>query len=59
MPRRRYTSDLTDAEWALFEQRLQEFRRTNRGRPATISKREMVNAILRPMPKCSRSGIVA
>ena len=46
MARRRYTSDLTDAEWILFEQRLQELRRTNRGRPATISKREMVNAIL-------------
>ena len=46
MTRRRYTSDLTDAEWAHFEARLQELRTTKRGRPAVHPQREMVNAIL-------------
>ena len=46
MPRRGYTSDLTDSEWALFEARLQELRTTKRGRPAVNPQREMVNAIL-------------
>lgn len=45
MARRRYASDLTDAEWTVFEQRLQRWRRSHRGRPASIAKREMVNAI--------------
>ena len=31
MTRRRYTSDLTDSEWALFEARLQELRTSKRG----------------------------
>ena len=46
MPRRRYTSDLTDDEWRIFESRLQELRTTNRGRKSVIPKRELVDAIL-------------
>ena len=46
MPRRKYTSDLTDDEWRLFDARLQELRPTNRGRKSIIPKRELVNAIL-------------
>jgi putative transposase len=46
MARPRYPSDLTDAEWGLFEAKLLEFRTTNRGRKPVIPKREMVDAIL-------------
>ena len=46
MARRRYTSDVTDAEWTLFDAKLQELRNTKRGRPPVIPPREHVNAIL-------------
>lgn len=46
MPRTSYSSDLTDAEWELFEQTLLSIRRTARGRKPKIERREVVNAIL-------------
>lgn len=46
MTRRRYTSDLTDAEWAIFDARFKELRKSLRGRPPINPQRETVNAIL-------------
>jgi transposase len=45
MARPAYDTDLTDAEWALFEPKLQEAL-SARGRPPDIPRRDMVNAIL-------------
>ncbi len=45
MNRHQYDSDLTDAEWEVFEQTLQEVRKSNRGRKPVIVRREMINAI--------------
>ena len=45
MDRLAYNTDLTDAEWALFEPKLQEVL-SPRGRKPRIPRREMVNAIL-------------
>ncbi|MCS4149492.1 transposase [Salinibacter ruber] len=44
MPRKTYTTDLTDAEWELIEPLLPAERR--RGAPRTVDLREVVNAIL-------------
>ncbi len=46
--RRAYPSDLTDDEWALLEPLLEpaEERTEKRGRPRTVARREVVNAIL-------------
>lgn len=46
MARRRYTSDLTDAEWVVFVAHFQALRKTRRGRPPVNTVRETVNAIL-------------
>ena len=43
---KQYPSDLTDAEWALLEPRLERERRDGRGRPRSVDRREVVNAIL-------------
>ncbi len=40
-----YPSDLSDAEWVLLEPWL-EPARTRQGRPRTVARREMVEAIL-------------
>lgn len=45
MIRQPYNTDLTDAEWALFEPKLKEAL-SRRGRTPIIPRREMVNAIL-------------
>ncbi|MCS4034453.1 transposase [Salinibacter ruber] len=44
MPRKTYTTDLTDAEWKLIEPLLPAERR--RGAPRTVDLREIVNAVL-------------
>ena len=44
MPRRRYPSDLTDAEWAVLEPLVPAAKPG--GRPPTHDRREIVNAIL-------------
>ena len=41
-----YPSDLTDEEWAILEPLLERPRRDGRGRPRTVDRREVVNAIL-------------
>ena len=41
-----YPSDLTDDEWALLGPLLERERRDGRGRPRTVERREVVNAIL-------------
>ena len=41
-----YPSDLTDAQWVLLEPLLRERETTGPGRPATVSLREIVNALL-------------
>ncbi len=43
MPRRRYPSDLTDAEWTLLEPRVPTARRG--GRPRAHATRELVDAM--------------
>ena len=43
---KRYPSDLTDDEWALLAPLLERPRRDGRGRPRTVDRREVVNAIL-------------
>ena len=45
MERQAYDSDLTDAEWERFEQKLKEVQ-DRRGRKSRIPRREIVNAIL-------------
>jgi putative transposase len=45
MSRRRYPSDLTDAQWERL-QPLLESARSRRGRPRTYALREIVNALL-------------
>ena len=42
----RYPSDLTDEEWTILEPLLERPRRDGRGRPRTVDRREVVNAIL-------------
>src|SRR5690348_6246725 len=44
-PRRRYPSDLTDAQWALIEPHLPT-QAPGSGRPRTVDLREVLNAIL-------------
>ena len=44
MGRRAYPSDLTDEQWALLEPNLPM--PSSEGRPATVERREVVNAIL-------------
>ena len=46
MPRQAYDTDLTDAEWELFEQTLLHVRKSTKGRKPVTPHREMVNAIL-------------
>lgn len=46
MNRQKYDSDLTDAEWKVFEKTMQEVRKSNRGRKPVIVRREMIDAIL-------------
>ncbi len=41
-----YPSDLTDEEWALLAPLLERPRRDGRGKPRTVDRREVVNAIL-------------
>src|SRR5215218_5263044 len=41
-----YPSDLNDEEWAILEPLLERPRRDGRGKPRTVSRREVVNAIL-------------
>jgi putative transposase len=41
-----YPSDLSDAEWTLLEPLLEQPRRDGRGRPLTVDRREVLNAIL-------------
>ena len=41
-----YPSDLSDDEWTLLEPLLERERRDRRGRPRTVARREVVNAIL-------------
>ncbi len=41
-----YPSDLTDEEWAILEPLLERERRDGRGRPRSVDRREVVNAIL-------------
>ena len=43
---KRYASELTDDEWALLAPLLERPRRDGRGRPRTVDRREVVNAIL-------------
>ncbi len=43
---KRYPSDLTDDEWTLLALLLEGPRRDGRGRPRTVDRREVVNAIL-------------
>ncbi len=43
-PRRRYPTDLTDAQWALLEPLLSP--NAGPGRPTTLDLREIVNALL-------------
>ena len=45
MTRQAYDSDLTDDEWAMFEQKLNEVK-SPRGRKPVIPRKELVNAIL-------------
>ena len=40
-----YPSDLTDDEWALLGPLLERERRDGRGRPRTVERRAVVNAI--------------
>ncbi len=41
-----YPSDLTDEEWAILEPLLEQPRRERRGKPRTVERREVLNAIL-------------
>ena len=41
-----YPSDLTDDEWAVLAPLLEHERRDGRGRPRTVERREVLNAIL-------------
>ncbi len=43
---KQYPSDLSDEEWAILEPLLERPRRDGRGKPRTVSRREVVNAIL-------------
>jgi putative transposase len=44
--RKSYPSDLTDDEWELLAPLLERPKRDGRGRPRTVDRREVVNAIL-------------
>jgi|SRR6266516_4005808 len=44
--RKAYPSDLTDEEWEWLAPLLERPRRDGRGRPRTVDRREVVNAIL-------------
>ncbi|GHV20766.1 hypothetical protein AGMMS49959_08770 [Planctomycetales bacterium] len=46
MPRTAYDTDLTDDEWKLFKEKLDEARRSKCGRKPDIARREIVNAVL-------------
>ena len=46
MPRQAYDTDLTDAEWELFEKTLLHIRKSTKGRKPVTPHREMGNAIL-------------
>ena len=46
MNRQKYDTDLTDAEWILFEKTIGEVRQSPRGRNPVVSRREVVNGIL-------------
>jgi len=48
MLRQAYDTDLTDAEWELFEKTLLDIRPSTKGRKPVTARREMVNAILIP-----------
>ena len=52
-----YSTDLTDAEWALAEPQLPQ-RRDGRGAPQQHSRREILNAILRGVPDDKRDVFV-
>ena len=43
---KQYPSELTDEEWAILGPLLERERRDGRGRPRTVERREVVNAIL-------------
>ena len=43
---KQYPSDLTDEEWAILGPLLERERHDGRGRPRTVERREVVNAIL-------------
>jgi putative transposase len=43
---KQYPSDLSDEEWAILSPLLERPRRDGRGRPRTVDRREVVNAIL-------------
>ena len=46
MNRQKYDTDLTDAEWDIFEKTMLDSRKSKRGRKPTPLQREIVNAIL-------------
>ena len=46
MTRQAYDTDLTDAEWEIFDQTFQTIKRSKRGRKPADPRREMVNAVL-------------
>jgi len=46
MSRQAYDTDLTDAEWNLFEETMLQVRKSPRGRKSGILRREIVNGIL-------------
>ena len=56
MERKAYDTDLTDAEWERFDQKLKEVQ-DPRGCKPRIPRREIVNAILYRLRSCSeRAG---
>jgi len=46
MTRPAYDTDLTDAEWEIFDQTLQSIQKSTKGRKPADPRREMVNAVL-------------
>jgi hypothetical protein len=51
--RRAYPSDLTDAQWTVLDPLLREPAGEGPGRPPTVARREVVNALLYMKRKCS------
>ncbi|MDR2390070.1 MAG: transposase [Planctomycetota bacterium] len=46
MSRQKYDTDVTDAEWAIFEKMILAMRKSPKGRKAGVPRREVINAIL-------------